>query len=111
MATAVIPRPGTSTPSKNIIDEEGRWVIIGICLNKLLTPSLRKVLGIEIPKWYQTLVKSPVKIDKQTPGKFVKNLSPSTMKLNYDSINNNTAHKSVKMYDYAVKDPLWRSCL
>ena len=106
MAAAVIPSSGTSTSRKNITDEEGRWIIIGICLNKVLTPSLRKVLGIEIPKWYQTLVKPPVEIDKQTPGKFVKNLSPSSIKLNYDSINNNTAHKSVKMYDYAVKDPL-----
>ena len=106
MAVAVIPSSGASTSSKNITDEEGRWVIIGICLNKVLTLSLRKVLGIEIPKWYQSLVKPPVEIDKQTYGKFVKNLSPSTIKLSYDSINNNTAHKSVKMYDYAVKTPL-----
>ena len=107
MAAAGLPSSGASTLSKNITDEEGtRWVIIGICLNKVLTPSPRKVLGIEIPKWYQTLVKPPVEIDKQTSGKFLKNLSPSTIKLNYDSINNNIAHKSVKIYDYAVKDPL-----
>ncbi len=31
---------------------------------------------------------------------------PSTIKLNYDSINNNAVHKSTKLYDYAVKDPL-----
>ena len=106
MAVAVIPSSGASTSRNNITDEEGRWVIIGICLNKVLAPSLRKVLGIKIPKWYHTLVKPPVEIDKQTYGKFVKNLSPSTMKLNYDNINNNTAHKSEKMYDYAVKTPL-----
>ena len=106
MAAAVIPSSGASTLSKNITDEEGRWVIIGICLSKVLTPSLRKVLGNEIPKWYQTLVKPPQEIDKQTSKKFVKNLPPSTIKLNYDSINNNIVHKSPKLYDYAVKDPL-----
>ena len=106
MATAVEPSSATSISSENIHDEERRWMIIGICLNKVLTPALRYILGNEIPKWYQTLLKPPVEIDKQTSGRFVKNLPPSAMKLNYDSINNNTAHKSVKMYDYAVKDPL-----
>ena len=97
---------GATTPSRNVSDKEKRWVVVGICLHKILTPALRKVLGNEIPNWYQTLVKPPVEIDKQTPGKFVKNLPPSTIELNYKSINNNTVHKSPKLYDYAVKDPL-----
>ena len=106
MAAAVVLSSMPSTSSKKITDKEGRWVTVGICLNKILTPVLRKVLGNEIPKWYQTLVKPPSEIDKQTFGKFVKNLPPSTIKLNYDGINNNTAHKSPKLYDYAVKNPL-----
>ena len=106
MATAVVPSSAASPSSKNICDEERRWMIVGICLNKVLTPALRYILGNEIPKWYQTLIKPPIEIDKQTYGKFVNNLSPSTIKFNYDSINNNTAHKSPKLYDYAVKDPL-----
>ena len=108
MATAAVPLSGTgaTTPSRNVSDEEKRWLVVGICLHKILTPALRKVLGSEIPKWYQTLVKPPVEIDKQASGKFVKNLPPSTIKLNYGSINNNTVHKSPKLYDYAVKDPL-----
>ena len=106
MATAVVPSPVTATSSNNVSDEERRWVIIGICLNKILTPELRKVLGNEIPKWYQTLLRAPTEIDKQTFGKHVRNLPPSTMKLNYDSINNNVVHKYAKLYDYAVKDPL-----
>ena len=106
MATAVVPSPVTATSSNNVSDEERRWVIIGICLNKILTPELRKVLGNEIPKWYQTLLRAPTEIDKQTFGKHVRNLPPSTIKLNYDSINNNAVHKSAKLYDYAVKDPL-----
>ena len=36
----------------------------------------------------------------------MKNLLPTTIKLNYESINNNAIHKSPKLYDYAVKDPL-----
>ena len=101
MATASVPSAVTRS---NISDDERRWVIIGICLNKVLTPTLRDVLSKEIPKWYfQTLVRPPIEIDKQTLGKFVKAM-PN--KLNYESINNNTIHKSPKLYDYAVKDPV-----
>ncbi|XP_028408709.1 uncharacterized protein LOC114531271, partial [Dendronephthya gigantea] len=87
-------------------DNERRWVIVGICLNKVLTPALREVIGNEIPKWYQSLLPPPHEIDKQTLGRHKKNLAPSTLKLNYESINNNrTNHKSfVNKYDYAVKD-------
>ena len=106
MATASVPSSSASTSRSKVSDEERRWVVVGICLNKTLTPALRKVLSNEIPKWHQSLVKPPIEIDKQTSGKHVKNLPPSTMKLNYESINNNVVHKSTKLYDYAVKDPL-----
>ena len=106
MALPSVSSSHSSTSTNNVSAEEQRWLIIGICVNKVLAPALRKVLGNEIPKWYQTLVKPPVEIDKQTSGKFVKNLPPSAIKLNYDSINNNTVLKSPKLYDYAVKDPL-----
>ena len=92
--------------SKNVSDEERRWVVIGICLTKVLTPALRDVLANEIPKWYQMLLQPPCEIDKQALGKHQKILPPSTLKLNYASINNNAAHKSPRTYDYAVKDPL-----
>ena len=92
--------------STNVSDEERRWVVIGICLTKVLTPALRDVLANEIPKWYQMLLQPPCEIDKQALGKHQKILPPSTLKLNYASINNNAAHKSPRTYDYAVKDPL-----
>ena len=92
--------------SNNVSDEERRWVVIGICLNKVLTPALRDVLANEIPKWYQTLLQPPREIDKQTFGKHQKTLPPTTLKLNYKSINNNAAHKSPRAYDYTVKHPL-----
>ena len=106
MATAVISGSGTSTLNRSISDEERRWMVIGICLNKVLTPTLRAVLRVEIPKWHQTLVKPPIEIDQQTSVKFEKYLPPSAIKLNYDNINNNAVHKSTKSYDYAVKDAL-----
>ena len=92
--------------SNNVSDEERRWVVIGICLNKVLTPALRDVLANEIPKWYQMLLQPPCEIDKQTFGKHQKTLPPTTLKLNYKSINNNAAHKSPRAYDYTVKHPL-----
>ena len=97
---------GGSSSGKNVSCEERRWVVAGICLHKVLTPALRKVLSNEIPKWYQTLIKPPIEIDKQNLGKYEKYLPSSTLKLNYDSINNNTMRKSPKLYDFAVKDPL-----
>ena len=107
MATAVGYDCSVSTSNKaGFSDEEKRWMVIGICLHKILAPALRKVLSNEMAKWYQTLIKPPIEISKQTPGTFAKNLPPSKIQLNYDSINNNTIHKSTKSYDYAVKDPL-----
>ena len=105
MATAVVASPAL-TSGKILSDEERRWLVVGICLTKILTPALRNVLGNEMPKWYQSLIKPPLDIDKQIPVKYAESLAPSAMKLNYRNINNNGAHKSPKSYDYAVRDPL-----
>ena len=91
------------TPVSN---EERRWVVIGVCLTKVLTPALRNVLATEIPKWHQVLCQPPTKIDKQVFGGHQKKLHPSTLNLNYKSINNNDAIGSPRAFDYAVKDPL-----
>jgi hypothetical protein len=102
MATAV------GSGLRTITNEERRWVIVGICLTKVLTPALRDVLAKEMPVWYKSLLPPPHEIDKQTYAKHMKNYPPlSTFKLNYESINNNVAtHKSIyRNYDYAVKDP------
>ena len=88
--------------------EVKRWIVIGICLNKVLTPALRNVLATEIPKWYHALCQPPTEIDKQVFGLHLEKLHVATSKLtlNYKNINNNEAHKSRKAYDYKVKDPL-----
>ena len=105
MATAVVSSSAL-TSGKILSDEERRWLVVGICLTKILTPALRNILGNQMSKWHQTLIKPPLDIDKQIYIKYAKTLPPSTIKLSYDNINNNAAHKSPKSYDYAVRNPL-----
>ena len=103
MAAAV----GVRGASRNTIsDEERRWVIIGICLSKVLTPALRDVIANEISMWHQKLLLPPDEIDKQKLGSQKKKLPPSLLKLNYESINNNSTKSSSSNYDNAVKDPV-----
>ena len=86
-----------------VSEEERRWVVVGICLTKVLTRALRDILNHEIPLWYQTLLAPPNEIDKQTPKSHLKTLPPSTIILKYENIHSNsTVRKSA--YNYAVKD-------
>ena len=106
MATAAGSVPSV-TPSTVITDEQRRWVVIGICLNKILTPVIRTVLANEILLWYNNLCVSPKSIHKQTYKKHAATLPPSTITLNYGNINkNHDNHKSrYSAYDYNIKDP------
>ena len=101
---------GVSGGSPRMVsDEQRRWMVVGICLTKVLTPALRNVLDKQMPIYYQGLLLSPYEINKQTVSKHMKNPSShSKFKLNYESINGNfTTHKSSHHnYDYAVKDPV-----
>ena len=85
-------------------DEENRWLVVGICLNKVLTPVLRKVIKEEIPQLYDSLSQPPTNIRSQTFASHQKCLPPSTLNLNYININNNKTQASHKHYDYSVKD-------
>ena len=98
MATASAPSP--------ITNEERRWIVIGVCLTKVLTPGLRNILAVEIPKWHQDLCQPPDEIDKQVFGKHQKTLPPSKFQLNYKNINNNKILKNASTFDYRVSDPL-----
>ena len=95
---------------KTVSDEERGWLIIGICLTKVLTPALKDVLANEMPIWYQNLLLPPYQIDKQTSAGHAKMLPPS--KLNYESVNNNYTICKTSSYDYMVSkiQYLWRSC-
>lgn len=99
MATAA----GSLPPLTIITDEQQRWVVIGICLNKLLTPVLRTVLAKEISTWYNYLCVPPQPINNQIYPKQAKQLPPSTINLHYGNINKNSV-KSISAYDYNVKD-------
>ena len=82
-------------------DNQKRWMVIGICLNRLLLPVLRDFVGREIPKHYTSL-KTAYRIDAQVFGCHLKNDGP--FQLNYGSINNNWRRfkKKVHSYDYKV---------
>ena len=79
-----------------------RWVVIGICLNRLLLPVLRDFVAQEIPKHYASL-KSAHGIDTQVYGRHIKTHDGASQ-LNYGSINNNWGNfkKKMRSYDYKV---------
>ncbi len=100
---------GVSGGSPRMVSEqEIKWMVVGICLTKVLTPALRDVLAKQMPIYYQSLLLPPYEIDKQTFTRHMKNLPHSTFRLNYESINGNftTPRLSHRNYDYAVKDPV-----
>ena len=96
----------TASCTTSISNEKRRWVVIGVCLTNVLTPVLRNVLATEMPKWHHALCQPPTEIDKQVYVGHKIQLNPSTLDLNYKNINNNDVHKSPRLFDYAVKDPL-----
>ena len=97
-----------ATPSATLTDEQRRWLVTGICLNKLLTPVLRTVLKKEISDWYHNILcHPPHQINKQTHTRHAKNLPPSKVQLNYGNVNKNyDNHKSkTSAYNYDIKSP------
>ena len=82
-------------------ENQKRWVVIGICLNRVLLPVLRDFVGQEIPKHYASL-KSARGIDTQLFGSHLP--QDRAFQLNYGSINNNWGNfkKKVRSYDYKV---------
>ena len=76
-------------------------MVVGICLNKVLAPALRKYIERHMHKTYNAL-KSAHKIDRQTHAKHLK--MDGTHRLNYEAINNNKAlhGRSVGLYNYKV---------
>ena len=76
---------------------------MGIALHHVLTPCLRDKIKAEMTPFYQHLVRS-FGLDKQTYPKILKNIPPSTVNLNYESINNNHTATHRTHYDYCVRD-------
>ena len=90
-----------SVSSFDLGENQKRWVVIGICLNRLLLPVLRDFVGKEMHKHYASL-KSAHRIDTQVYGGHLTRDGP--FQLNYGSINNNWGNfkKKVRSYDYKV---------
>ena len=90
-----------SVSSFNLEENQTRWVVIGICLNRLLLPFLRDFVGKEMHKHYASL-KSVHGIDTQVYGGHL--TRDGRLQLNYGSINNNWGNfkKNVHFYDYRV---------
>ncbi|KAJ7392994.1 hypothetical protein OS493_008240 [Desmophyllum pertusum] len=82
--------------------EQRRWLAVGISLQNVLTPCLRDKIQNEMMPFYQHVVRH-FGLDRQTYAAFKKTIPPSTMRLNYGSINNNAALHP-RNYDYCVKE-------
>lgn len=86
--------------------EEKRWLVVGICLSKVLTPAVRKIIKQEMHQLYQNMVLPTTHIHSQTSSSYLRSLPPSTVRLNYVNINNNATKSSHHSYDYCVEDEL-----
>lgn len=94
--------PFSGSGTFDLKEEQKRWLVIGICLNKLLLPTLRDFAKVELRKHYITLKRNH-NIDTQTYPRHLK--KDAKFNLNYGSINNNEANhgKKASHYDYGVK--------
>ena len=92
----------TSSPGTDA--EQRRWLVVGIGLNRVLMPYLRNKIQQEMKPFYQHLLAN-YGLDKQTFSTHLRTIPPSTLKLNYESINNNAAlGRDTRRFDYCVKD-------
>ena len=81
-------------------ENQKRWIVTGICLNKVITPQLRKYIDPHMLTCYDNFKKFN-KIHTQTYPTHLKTDGPK--KLNYEAINNNQKHgRNVRLFDYKV---------
>ena len=81
-------------------ENQKRWIVTGICLNKVVTPQLRKYIEPLMVTYYDNFKKSN-KIHTQTYPTHLKTDGPK--KLNYQAINNNqNRHGGAPNFDYKV---------
>ncbi|XP_031551165.1 uncharacterized protein LOC116288505 [Actinia tenebrosa] len=83
----------------NLTENQKRWLVIGICLNIVLLPPLRKFLEPNILDHYTNL-KASNHIDNQVHGGQL--VYDGYKALNYRSINNNNTIKKEKNHNYNV---------
>lgn len=90
-----------SATTFDLEENQKRWVVIGICLNRLLLPVLRDFARREISKHYVSLKRSS-NIDSQVYPAYKK--KDGSFDFNYGSINNNWRNfkRKERLYDYKV---------
>lgn len=99
-----IPTAGHNYPAfkPDLEDNQKRWLIVGICLQNIISPTLRTYTEPIILNIY----KQCVGIDRQSyPHQLQRYGTPYKM-LNYEAINNNktTSKHQKSMYDYQVRN-------
>ncbi|XP_071178329.1 uncharacterized protein [Mytilus edulis] len=82
-------------------DNEKRWMVVGICMNTVLIPALRKYVVPILTVLYNELTRYH-NIDTQI---YPTHYQPTNRFLNYGAVNNNKARfgKKQAMYDYTIK--------
>ncbi|CAC5391034.1 unnamed protein product [Mytilus coruscus] len=102
--TAIYDRcSNTAGLPDDLDDNKKRWLVVGICLHSVVSPTLRKYITPVLTSLYNSLVVSD-NIDKQTYNTHLKTYIPTNKFLNYAAINTNNANfgRNDKQYDYRV---------
>ncbi|XP_053407449.1 uncharacterized protein LOC123547232 [Mercenaria mercenaria] len=88
-------------------DDEVRWLIVGVCLHKIISPTLRKYVPQTMQRLYANLKLSD-SIDTQTFAHYLRRYTPTNKELNYEAVNNNSTipkirgRRDIQKYDYRV---------
>ncbi|CAC5386842.1 unnamed protein product [Mytilus coruscus] len=84
-------------------DTKKRWLVVGICLQNVLTPVLRQYVSKSMTQIYKTLIQAPNNIDTQCYQNYLE-LYQNVVLLNYEAVNNNKIVRSGKRKDYKKYD-------
>ncbi|WAR07917.1 hypothetical protein MAR_017875, partial [Mya arenaria] len=89
------------------VKEQKRWLIVGLCLNDVVSPPLRTYVGPIVEAEYQ---KFKNEIEAQQFPNYLKQYPPTNQDMNYRNINNNAQLLKVNdipdwaKFDYRVKN-------
>ncbi|VDI39467.1 Hypothetical predicted protein [Mytilus galloprovincialis] len=99
--------PRKEANPSDLDDDQKRWLVVGICINSVISPALRKHVDSILTVFHNELIRY-YKIDTQIyPGHLQKD--PQTgVYLNYEVVNNNKDNygKNKAQFDYTVKDAI-----
>ena len=91
----------SSSPDFGVTNNQKRWLVAGIALNKILVPQIRPFVEREVEKEYNNL-KTSHNIDTQSSSGRLKSWNKF---LRYENINNNNLHpKLAGKCDYSIFD-------